>query len=693
MNINYRSSRLSVIFVVFFIPWAGSAFTQQFASKKDLFPNFTVPISYPALSADGKDMVFVSDDELNKSAWESVYSGKQWSDPRPLEFINKLFMESSKTDAGGFSYNYNGSMLYFHSNQSGNYDIYYSTRAEGKWSEPKNMGPPVNSAANEYSPSLSPDGKTIFILRDKAISEKDKICKELVLYEKDKSGQWTGPQYLPAVFNSGCQETPFLCADNKTLLFASERPDTNSLGKKVDDDGYNIYFTKRLYGNAWYIPAYVDELSTEFNDLSPSMEYTGKLFCSNIKAQKAKKPPQKIFSTELPEKVNPGKTFLLKGAISDLNTKQPIDASIIAYNAITSVIEGEFSTAENGNYLIILNAGKDYKIDFFRQGYSHYYLNENTQRLTSNVTKELNVNLYSEINLDMNVFDNELFYPLTPKITITDSLNPIKNSILVEETAKGRYSSKLKIGKLYKLVFEAENFEPYISLFDLRTDVQYSSFEMDIELQVAKREIILNITDAISGGIIEADVVVRNLVRNEEASAHSKHNEQGKVVLALRNGDSYDLDVAKKAYTYFNIRIDINSNTVRELDIPLSPLNSTTKLIFNNVSFETNSAELNSNSFEELNRLAEFITENNEIVVEISAHTDDIGSDVYNNNLSLKRAQKVVDYLAGRNVDIIRLRSRGYGKTMPLVPNTSDANRAMNRRVELKIIDNTTPIQ
>jgi outer membrane protein OmpA-like peptidoglycan-associated protein len=375
-----------------------------------------------------------------------------------------------------------------------------------------------------------------------------------------------------------------------------------------------------------------------------------------------------------------------------LQSKQPLDARIIAYNAITSVVEAEFSTTENGQYVLILNSGIDYKIDFFKEGYSHYYLNENTQKLSINETKECNVILYNEIKLDLNVFDNEIFYPLSPKITITDSIDAGSGSFQALALSKGRFTTNLKIGKIYKLYIETENFEPYTDYFDLRTDVQYSSFEKDIELQSAKKKIILNITDSESKESIDANVVVNNLTRNEETANLAKPGKDGKLFIELREGDRYDIDVAKKGYTYFNTRFDVNSSSAKILDIPLDPLSAKTKLVFNNVSFETNSAELNTNSFEELNRLAEFINENNEIVVEISAHTDDIGSDAYNNNLSLKRARKVVDYLVAKNVNVNRLRSKGYGKSMPLVPNTSDANRSINRRVELKIIDNTIPI-
>jgi outer membrane protein OmpA-like peptidoglycan-associated protein len=666
--------------------------SQIILGKTEIFSGFPLPITGPALSSDGKKMVFLTFDGKVRKAFQSDYDGIKWSEPEPFDMINHILDQHQLSEIGGFSFSYDGTVLYFHSNNTGNFDIYFSKLIQGKWSDPENFGPPVNTGGNEYSPTFSTNQKTVIFLRDKAVKEKEGNCKELVMYEKDKSGKWQGPQYLPSVFNSGCQETPFLCTDNLTLFFASERADTNKLGKKVDDDGYNIYYTKRLYGNGWYVPAYVDELSTEFNDLSPSLNYTGSLVLSNIKAEKTKNQPQNIYSSDLPEKLKPENTVLLYGKIIDLNSGQPLEARIIVYNSITSVVEGDYSTTGNGSYSVILNAGYNYKIDFFKDGFSHYYLFENTQKLKASQTREFNVSLYDEIKLDLNVYDNGIFYPLSPKITITDSLNKIAEGIKPIEISKGRYTVKLKIGKIYKLCFEDPYFETFTDLFDLRTDVQYDNFEKDIELQVARKKLTLKITNAANQESLDADVVITNHSRNE-IPAVSPVKENNSLYVRLRLGDQYGIDVARKGFTYFTTDFNVDQNSPDILDISLDSLNSSTKLVFNNISFESNSAELNSNSFIELNRLAQFILDNNEIVVEISAHTDDIGSDLYNNNLSLKRAQKVVDYLVEQKVPIARLRSRGYGKSMPLVPNTSEANRALNRRVELKIIDNTTPLQ
>jgi outer membrane protein OmpA-like peptidoglycan-associated protein len=79
--------------------------------------------------------------------------------------------------------------------------------------------------------------------------------------------------------------------------------------------------------------------------------------------------------------------------------------------------------------------------------------------------------------------------------------------------------------------------------------------------------------------------------------------------------------------------------------------------------------------------------ENPDIRIEISAHTDDVGSQEYNARLSDKRAASVVTFLTKNDIFKDRLQAKGYGKLQPLVPNDSAENRAKNRRVEIRIIE------
>jgi OOP family OmpA-OmpF porin len=76
------------------------------------------------------------------------------------------------------------------------------------------------------------------------------------------------------------------------------------------------------------------------------------------------------------------------------------------------------------------------------------------------------------------------------------------------------------------------------------------------------------------------------------------------------------------------------------------------------------------------------LRKNPNIRIEVEGHTDNKGKPAYNMNLSDRRAASVKKYLISHGVSSDRLISRGYGMTMPLVPNDSDQNRALNRRVQ-----------
>ncbi|MBU2018826.1 MAG: OmpA family protein [Bacteroidetes bacterium] len=101
--------------------------------------------------------------------------------------------------------------------------------------------------------------------------------------------------------------------------------------------------------------------------------------------------------------------------------------------------------------------------------------------------------------------------------------------------------------------------------------------------------------------------------------------------------------------------------------------------------YQTNSAELSSSSKFVLRQFANYLKENKSISVEIGGHTDDIGDDYLNLELSESRAKGVKSYLILCGVEAERLSSRGYGETAPKVANDSEENRALNRRTVFKI--------
>ncbi len=103
--------------------------------------------------------------------------------------------------------------------------------------------------------------------------------------------------------------------------------------------------------------------------------------------------------------------------------------------------------------------------------------------------------------------------------------------------------------------------------------------------------------------------------------------------------------------------------------------------------FDFNKATIKPESKPALDDAAKILKDNPSIKVEIQGHTDSVGSSEYNMQLSQRRAQAVVDYLVQNyGITVDRLTARGYGKTMPIAPNSTPEGRALNRRVEFVIL-------
>ena len=107
-----------------------------------------------------------------------------------------------------------------------------------------------------------------------------------------------------------------------------------------------------------------------------------------------------------------------------------------------------------------------------------------------------------------------------------------------------------------------------------------------------------------------------------------------------------------------------------------------------NITFGFDSATLTPQAQTALDSVAKVLNQYPESTINITGHTDDSGSDDYNQKLSEQRALSVSNYLSQHNVSYTRLTTKGMGEKSPKVPNTDEANRAQNRRVELAIVAN-----
>ena len=123
-----------------------------------------------------------------------------------------------------------------------------------------------------------------------------------------------------------------------------------------------------------------------------------------------------------------------------------------------------------------------------------------------------------------------------------------------------------------------------------------------------------------------------------------------------------------------------------EKEIYLKNISVGNNIILSNVFFDLDKYNLKKTSFTELDRLFNLLVEFKDLKIEISGHTDNLGSKVYNELLSQKRADAVKNYLIGKGISGQRIISIGYGQTLPVSSNSDELGRSQNRRTEFKII-------
>jgi outer membrane protein OmpA-like peptidoglycan-associated protein len=118
----------------------------------------------------------------------------------------------------------------------------------------------------------------------------------------------------------------------------------------------------------------------------------------------------------------------------------------------------------------------------------------------------------------------------------------------------------------------------------------------------------------------------------------------------------------------------------------LEPAKSGRTIRLNNVFFDVGKWDVLPESFPDLDRFVSMMESLPGLAVMIAGHTDDVGDDAANLNLSLQRAKAVREYALQQGIDASRISAEGFGESRPIVPNTSPENRQLNRRVEFTIL-------
>jgi outer membrane protein OmpA-like peptidoglycan-associated protein/tetratricopeptide (TPR) repeat protein len=197
------------------------------------------------------------------------------------------------------------------------------------------------------------------------------------------------------------------------------------------------------------------------------------------------------------------------------------------------------------------------------------------------------------------------------------------------------------------------------------------------------------VSDAKTLRPLEASVEIIDLQKNIPVYQDNSDPVQGDFLATLTAGKNYGLNISKDGYLFYSQNFSLIRHEDKNpfnIAVLLEPIEIGNKVILNNIFFDTNKFDLKPESIGELQKLVDFMTLNPTLHIEISGHTDNVGNDEINQTLSENRAKSVYQYLITNKIDASRLVYKGYGKTQPIAPNTTEEDRKKNRRTEFKII-------
>lgn len=361
-----------------------------------------------------------------------------------------------------------------------------------------------------------------------------------------------------------------------------------------------------------------------------------------------------MLPSEAQNPILPQPILAASGTIVMANGGRPLPNGIVlVYDAMTEQLKQVARVnPANGRWRVPLQKGKHYRLALTATGFSYRYIDVNTDQLTAR----------DEYNFGVTPLDNQLTITLNTYDSETQEI-------------LGEHRQILPIGQMHGLRLQEPRYNDTVLVINTTRPMVFTQTELDIPLQPQKSRHHFLVLDAKTADIIPGAQLRLN---GRPTPADT----------ALRVEQELTLQVSAQGYLFYDTLFNTGTDTAaRSLVVLLLPLEKDLVLQLRNIQFEYDSYELTESSNEELEQVAQLLFMNPTLRIELSSHTDDQGSDKYNDHLSAMRGKAVAAWLVKRGIDASRLESVGYGKRKPLVANDSDANRAINRRVEIKVLD------
>lgn len=340
------------------------------------------------------------------------------------------------------------------------------------------------------------------------------------------------------------------------------------------------------------------------------------------------------------------------------------------------------SNPVDGKFTLVLVEGYSYTVEINAEGYSPKELVFDLTNIFDYQLLLENVSLEKIFKTVRIVTKNKVTRKsIEATIVIVDEAD-----IPINHDSTGNYSIPMSYGENHTLRFSRLGFKDVQKTISLNRET-LDSMLTEIWMVPGTPKLVLTVKDEeteeiIPGARLEfrrgrAQPLFRGPIRGEKYETELEYNRY------------YQIKLKAKGYFYYQDTINLQGiydGRLIEKEILMTPLKVGNKLTLSDIYFEVNSAALTEKSKAALGDIASLLRQNRNLTVEVGAYTDDVGEEDYNMSLSGKRANSVRDYLISKDISERALVAKGYGETNPVVLNDSVENRALNRRVEFKIL-------
>jgi outer membrane protein OmpA-like peptidoglycan-associated protein len=319
----------------------------------------------PTISGDGEVLLFCGRNRPDNIGGEDIFEsraiGGRWAAPAVVDELSS----TSDNDAP-VHLSTDGTELYLFRNG----DLMHTQRTSYGWEEPTDLGEPINVGPWNSDAQLTADGQALLFTSQRdggynvdEADHRNEYPTDIYVSERMANGKWGPPINLGAVINTtGCERTPFLHPDMRTLYFSSDGH--GGLGR------LDVYRTRRLSEDSWTHWSTPENLGKEINGVGRDWGYkfstdgTWAYFSGseagsgnfNATAQE----DQQLYRVNIPPRLRPDHVATVKGQLLDSDNK-PVSAKLVWEDLSTATRMGEAnSDPADGSYFITLPMGRIY---------------------------------------------------------------------------------------------------------------------------------------------------------------------------------------------------------------------------------------------------------------------------------------------------------------------------------------------